>query len=109
MPTTTAATDANADRREYRRVRTLLTGHLNQGDRVADGVVLNLSVSGAQVRLDEPSFLGAIVKMRIARLGEFQSQVVWRTRNRMGLRFLEPPDDTSAVMTGFLPADCLPH
>ncbi len=107
MQTTMASDAAGADRRQYRRVRTLLTGHLNQGERVADGVVLNLSVSGAKIRLAEPSFLGAIVKMRIARLGEFRSQVVWRTRNRMGVRFLDTPGDTSTIMTGFLPDDCL--
>lgn len=107
MQTTTASDAEAADRRQYRRVRTLLTGHLNQGERVIDGVVLNLSVSGAKVRLAEPSSLGAIVKMRIARLGEFRGQVVWRARNRMGLRFLDTPSDTSAIMTGFLPDDCL--
>ncbi len=107
MQTTTASDAAGPDRRHYRRVRTLLTGQLNQGERVADGVVLNLSVSGAKVRLAEPSFLGAIVKMRIARLGEFRGQVVWRARNRMGVRFLDTPGDTSAIMTGFLPDDCL--
>ncbi len=109
MQTTTAGDEAGADRRQHRRVRTLLTGHLNQGDEATDGVVLNLSVSGAKVRLAEPSFLGAIVKMRIARLGEFRGQVVWRARNRMGLRFLDTPIDTSAIMTGFLPDDCLAH
>ncbi len=107
MQTTTASDAADADRRQHRRVRTLLTGQVNQDERVTDGVVLNLSVSGAKVRLAEPSFLGAIVKMRIARLGEFRGQVVWRTRNRMGLRFLDTPNDTSAIMTGFLPDDCL--
>ena len=69
MQTTTAGDAAGADRREHRRVRTLLTGQLNQGEQVADGVVLDLSVSGAKVRLAEPSSLGAIVKLRIARLG----------------------------------------
>ena len=109
MQTTTAGDEAGADRRQHRRVRTLLTGQLNQGEQVTDGVVLNLSVSGANIRLTEPSFLGAIVKMRIARLGEFRGQVVWRARNRMGLRFLDTPIDTSAIMTGFLPDDCLAH
>ncbi len=109
MAATSSGDPIAPDRRQFRRIRTLLSGRLTCGDRVDDGIVLDLSVSGAKVTLAEPAARGATVRMRIARLGEFTGEVIWRGRGRMGVRFLDDPTETSELLAGLLPQDCLAH
>ena len=95
------------DRRRHQRVRTLLTGSLVDGDRSVDGVVLDMSVAGARVQTAEPIGHGARLRIKIARLGEFTGQVVWRSDNKVGVRFKEKPYEIARALSGFLPQHCL--
>ncbi len=95
------------ERRHFRRIRTLLSGHLSEGDHAVDGVVVDLSVGGAMVRVDEPSARGAMLRLRVGSVGEFWGRVEWRARKCMGIRFVDAPAETAAVMSDLLPDECL--
>lgn len=95
--TATRAADER-NRRKFRRATTLFSGSVLCGDRSIDAVVLDVSVNGAKVRLDEALGPEDNVKLRIDRLGEFRARVVWRKDMRIGLKFLEPPDEIARLM-----------
>ncbi len=89
-----------SNRRRFKRATTLFSGSVLCGDRSIDVVVLDVSVNGAKVRLDETLGPENNVKLRIDRLGEFRAEVVWRKDMRIGLKFLDPPDEIARLMPG---------
>lgn len=109
MQPTPSSHEQPPERRSFRRIHTILSGRLTSGERVSNGVVLDLSVSGARVHMAEPSPLGDTVTMHIARLGEFKGKVMWRASNMLGLRFADHPIQVSQLMAGLMPQECLAH
>ncbi len=109
MQPTPSSHEQPPERRSFRRIHTILSCRLTSGERIDDGIVLDLSVNGARVRMAEPSPLGDTVTMHIARLGEFKGQVMWRASNLIGLRFADHPLQVSQLMAGFMPQACLAH
>ena len=85
-------------RRRFKRATTLFSGTIICGDRSVEAVVLDVSVNGAKVRLEETLGEDNNVKLKIDRLGEFRAVVVWRKDMRIGLKFLEPPDEIARLM-----------
>lgn len=77
--------------------------------RPAEGecVVLDLSLSGARVRLDGSVPTRGLVTLRTRRFPPLTAQVVWRAGAQAGLRFLRPPAETAALFLGVLPDACL--
>ncbi len=70
-------------------------------------MVLDLSVTGARLRLDGPVPNRGLVTLRARRFPPLTAQVVWRAGAEAGLRFLRPPAETAALFQGLLPDACL--
>ena len=69
----------------------LWSGRLNTGAQDHDGIILDLSASGAMLRLKEPVAVPAGVTVSAARFGTLRGRVVWQQHNVVGLRFSETP------------------
>ena len=94
---TTETTEAAADenQRVQRRRRTLLGAQIqfNDGMSVLDCAVRNIAEHGAQIDLPDtvhlpPAFDLHIPHDRVRR----HAEVIWRSKDRVGIRFVEAPD-----------------
>jgi len=76
------------ERRAYRRARTLVVSKIVIGDGLADCVVRNLSIRGAQVRVLGAVELPPAFGLLMASKGLlFDATVVWRNGDKLGLTF----------------------
>jgi hypothetical protein len=95
------------ERRRHRRAHVLFNGRLISGDRSAEGVLLDVSASGARMRLAEPLEAGSAITLRLARNLDFHVEVAWCRGLFIGLRFRETPARIAATLSGLLPQDAL--
>jgi hypothetical protein len=80
------------ERRQALRKRVLWSARVQAEERPIDCAMLDVSLGGARVRLDEGALPQGPLAIAVSRFGTFQAEVVW-TRDRVsGLRFLEPLD-----------------
>lgn len=92
------------ERRQSVRKSVLWSGQVEADNHLVNCAVLDVSLQGARVRLDDDSALpkGPLV-IALSRFGTFQAEVVW-TKNRMfGLRFLESIDRVADTIGRQLP------
>ncbi len=95
------------DRRRYKRIHVLMSGHLVSAKRAMKGLVLDLSANGARVQFSEPVATGSKMTLRLANSVDLSVEVAWHSDNRLGLRFQELPGQISSIFAGLLPEDCL--
>ena len=94
--TETAATSVSwKDRRLYARSHVVLNGRLRGGVEEQDCVLLDLSATGAMVRLSDPAPSRAHVAVSSEHFGELQGRVVWQMHNVIGLRFTDRPQQVA--------------
>ena len=79
------------DRRSCPRRLVLWSGRLHAGTQDHEGIFLDLSASGAMLRLTEPVAVPAGVTVSAERFGTLHGRVVWQRQNVVGLRFSETP------------------
>ena len=92
------------ERRRARRKRVLWTGQVEADNRLVNCAVVDVSLQGARVRMDDDSKLPkGPLAIALSRFGMFQAEVVW-TKDRMsGLRFLESIDRVADTIGRQLP------
>ncbi len=92
------------ERRRAQRKRVLWTGQVEVLNRLIDCAILDVSLQGARVRMDDGSELPkGPLAIAVSRFGTFQAEVVW-TKDRMsGLRFLESVDRVANTIGRQLP------
>lgn len=88
------------EKRKFKRMPTLLSGCLMDGDRNADVVVLDVSVNGAKLRVPADFECSATVNLKIDRFGTFPADVIWREGNRLGLKFVDSPETIAQYIPG---------
>ncbi len=100
MTKTAAKTNAKStcwkDRRLFARSHVILNGRLRGGIEEQDCVVLDLSASGAMVRLSDPAPSPAHVAVASEHFGELHARVIWQMHNVVGLRFADRPNRSPA-------------
>lgn len=102
--TETAATSASwNDRRLYARSHVVLNGRLRGGVDEQDCVLLDLSATGAMVRLSDPGPSRAHVAVSCEHFGELRGRVVWQMHNVVGLRFTDRPQQVARVVEAAAP------
>ncbi len=93
------------ERRQAIRKSVLWTGQVQADNHLINCAVIDVSLRGARVRLDDDSVLPTgPLAIALSRFGTtFQAEVVW-TKNRMsGLRFLESIDRVADTIGRQLP------
>ena len=100
-----ARSTGTPERRRAQRKRVLWTGQLEATDHLINCAVLDVSLQGARVRLDDAS--EALPKgplaIAVSRFGTFQAEVVWAKDQMCGLRFLESVDRVADTIGRQLP------
>ena len=95
------------DQRHYKRAQVVLSGCLINEVETLDCAVIDLSINGARVCLDEALDGKDVVKLRLARSTDLEVTVVWQEEGTLGLQFTEDPRDVANILDGLLPEDCL--
>jgi hypothetical protein len=97
------------ERRHYKRAAVLMKASLLCGERCLKGVVLNASINGVKIKLQEPLALDTPVTLVLAGSVHFGGKVTWRRGNIMGIHFTGNPRTAAELMAGILPDDCLDY
>ena len=104
MTETAVPTTSWKDRRLYARNHVILDGRLSGGGSEArDCVLLDLSASGAMLRLSDPTPSPAEVSLSGERFGELTGRIVWQMHNVAGLRFSERPQQVARSFAASAP------
>jgi len=103
MTETDATSRCWKDRRRYARSHVILNGRLSGGSAKQHCVLLDLSASGAMVRLNDPAPSPADVALATAQFGELQGRVVWQMHNVIGLRFADRPQKVARIVRAAAP------
>ncbi len=92
------------ERRRAQRKRVLWSGQVEALDRLIDCAVLDVSLQGARVRIDDGSQLPqGPLAIAVSRFGTFQAEVVWSKDRMSGLRFLESVERVAETIGRLLP------
>lgn len=93
------------ERRRALRKRVLWTGRVEATDHLINCAVLDVSLQGARVRLDDDgdALPKGLVAIAVSRFGTFQAEVVWTHERTAGLRFLEPVERVADTIGQQLP------
>jgi PilZ domain len=94
---------ATPERRRAVRKRVLWSGRVESEERMLSCAILDVSLSGARIRLDEGSLSPGPVAIAVSGFGTFQAEVVWDQESQAGLRFLEPPGRVADTIGRQLP------
>jgi transposase len=103
MTKTAAKSTCWKDRRTYPRRHVVLEGRLRGGGGEQDCVLLDLSASGAMVRLSDPAPSTAHVAVSTEHFGELAGRVVWQMHNVVGLRFADRPQEVARTVAAAAP------
>ncbi len=91
------------DRRLFARSHVIWDGRLKSGGQEQACVILDLSATGAMVRLREAATSPAHVGLCADRFGELHGRVVWQQDNVVGLSFAERPQQIARVLANAVP------
>jgi len=93
------------ERRRAQRKRVLWSGQVEATDHLINCAVLDVSLQGARVRLDDDSapLPKGPLAIAVSRFGTFQAEVVWAKDRMFGLRFLESVDRVADTIGRQLP------
>jgi hypothetical protein len=88
------------ERRAHRRKATLWQGKLAADGRVFPCIVLNVSLTGAMLRLEAPLIRDGRAELSVPRLGTIAAEVVWQIPEQriLGLRFIAPAEGLASIL-----------
>jgi hypothetical protein len=94
---------AIAERRRAVRKSVLWSGRLESNARLLDCAILDVSLEGIRIKLDEAVPSRGPFALACSRFGTFHAEVVWERERTLGLRFLEPPGRVADTIGRHLP------
>jgi hypothetical protein len=107
MPNDSGDVQNRRERRRYKRIRVLMAAELVSAQRATGGLIFDISANGAQIQFPEPLVPDSAMTLRLAETVDLGVEIVWRNRNRLGLRFRDLPSQISSIFAGLLPEDSL--
>lgn len=84
--------EGETNRRKFERITVLWSGTLVSGVDVIDCLIVNVSPTGAMVRVDDPNRCKTPVVLRNQRFGELAGKISWRKGKELGIEFTESQD-----------------
>jgi hypothetical protein len=85
-----------AERRLHERSPLLHSGSLNEGERVVDCVIRDISASGARVIMERRIAEQDKFILDIDGVGLFPSKLVWQHDDQVGIQFLDDSDTVTS-------------
>ncbi len=88
--------------REYERSEVLVGARIKGGEFWHDCLLINVSVSGAKLKIDSNSSFskGENVRLEIGHFGEFGGVIAWQNSQEVGVRFAHNPSELAEVVIG---------
>jgi PilZ domain len=87
------------EQRRHVRKRVLWTAKLETKDGESfECIVLNVSRSGAQLRLKAPIAPQTEIAVALGSLGALKADVVWQRGDKMGIRFCAAPEEVAKII-----------
>ena len=77
------------DRRRSPRGSTKMLAQLQSDERESTGEIVNLSMDGAKVRVNETWEIGTEIRITIEPFGHCSGKVIWSTDGAVGVKFTE--------------------
>jgi len=99
----TDITEEHGERRRAVRKNVLWAGSLESNARQLDCTILDVSLKGARIYLNEPVPSRGPVAIACHRFGTFHAEVVWENDRMVGLQFLEPPQRVAETIGRHVP------
>lgn len=90
------------DRRRYPRKRVMLSADLELSDAQYPCRVLDISLVGSRIQIDEELPEEDLMQLVTDRFGLLPVEVMWRVAGHIGVQFLEPPETISMILKDFL-------
>lgn len=87
-----AITKNTADRRQHKRIALLHSASLREGERIADCVIRDISVSGARLIIERRLGRERELVLDIAGVGGLNGRLVWQRADQAGIRFVDAPE-----------------
>jgi len=103
MVTADSQTPGTPERRRWLRKRVLWSGQVEAAEAPIRCAVVDVSLQGVRVRLDEGMLPQGPLALAVSRLGTFQAEVVWMREKMAGLRFLQSIEHISDTIGRQLP------
>jgi len=94
---------AAPERRRWLRKRVLWSGQVAAAEAPIRCAVVDVSLQGVRVRLDEGMLPQGPLALAVSRLGTFRAEVVWIQEKMAGLRFLESIEHVADTIGRQLP------
>jgi hypothetical protein len=91
------------ERRRAVRKSVLWSGRLESNARLLNCAILDVSLEGIRIQLDEKVPSRGPFALACSRFGTFHAEVVWESDRTLGLRFLEPPGRVADTIGRHLP------
>jgi hypothetical protein len=86
------------EQRRHIRKRVLWAAKLETQDGVFDCIVLNVSRSGAKLRLKSPIAPQTTAELVLGSFGKLAAEIVWQRSDKMGIRFRTPPEEVATII-----------
>jgi hypothetical protein len=97
-PIRTPAEASGKEQRRHIRKHVLWTARLETGNGSLDCIILNISRSGAKLRLTAPSLLLQPVKLIMESYGTLPAEIVWQNVDNVGIRFNADPEAVAKIL-----------
>ncbi len=101
MDRTDSARSSEAQAKEQRRhirKHVLWTARLETKDGPYSCIILNVSRSGAKLRLTAPTLPRQPVKLVMDSYGTLSGEIVWQHADKMGIRFSADPEQVAKIL-----------
>ena len=92
-----------ADRRQHKRKPVLWAARIETRDGPGECIILDLSLGGAKLRSSASVAVRDEVMLVIDRFGALNAEVMWARSGKMGLRFIDAPDQIAHIIGATLP------
>lgn len=90
-------------RRAHPRFTVVWTGRVVANNRALDCVVLNISASGAKLRVFDTLELPVRFTLVVDKFGEFPAELIWRDGRSAGVKFVGDPKEIGQTFAAVLP------
>ncbi|MDD5286428.1 MAG: PilZ domain-containing protein [Desulfuromonadaceae bacterium] len=86
--------------RQYDRKEVLVEARIMDDEGWHDCLIINISVSGAKLRIGFQFSQGDTVRLQIGNFGEFGGVVTWQNSQEIGVKFIHDPSELADVVMG---------
>ena len=83
---------AGSEKRRHRRSAVIWPAVVTTPEGERKCTVMNLSVGGARIKIDDLTRADVSVQLRIVGVGRFPSRIAWQSKDSVGLEFALAPE-----------------